>query len=360
MNITLNEQLKSLRKNKGNTQEELASFLGVTVQAVSKWERGEGYPDIIFLPPLAAYYDVTVDDLLGVNEAAKEAKIEEYRKENSILFNQGKTQERIELWRKAKKEFPNNLEVTKYLMLALASESYGKNYDEIIVCGEKILACSTDTHLRDIAIEILCFCYTYQKDKAKKDIYKAKKYAEMGSYIHCSDMVLLSHVLEGEDGVKACQTNIVNIVDILWNSIQRMLHKIDFSYEEKVKAYSIAKKVFEAIYDDGNFGFFHERLQIINVKMAWSYFNMNMQNEAIACLEEAVYHAIKYDTRQSGMYTAFAVNRINDDVKSTSKNSPTNCSADMLNILNNKRYASIREDNRIKALISELEKYAEF
>ena len=60
------------------------------------------------------------------------------------------------------------------------------------------------------------------------------------------------------------------------------------------------------------------------------------------------------------MYTAFAVNRINDDVKSTSKNAPTNCSADMINILNNKRYASIRDDARIKALISELEKHAKF
>ena len=357
MNITLNEQLKSLRKNKGNTQEELASFLGVTVQAVSKWERGEGYPDIIFLPPLAAYYDVTVDDLLGVNEAAKEARFKEYKEKQAELANLGKTEERIVLAREALKEFPNNLDAVAQLMYALASESYSKNYDEIIECGEKILARSTDTHLRDSAIQILCFCYTYS---SKKDIETAKKYAEMGGNIHCSNMFLLSRVLEGEEGVKACQTNIVNIVDMLWNSIQRMLQKIDFSYEEKIKAYSIAKKVFEVIYDDGNFRFFHERLYIINVKMAWSYFNMNMQNEAISCLEEAVYHAIKYDTRKSGMYTALAVNRINDDVKCSSKGATSNSSADMINILNNKRYASIRDNERIKSLISELEKHAKF
>ena len=357
MTITLNEQLKNLRKNKGNTQEELASFLGVTVQAVSKWERGEGYPDIIFLPPLAAYYNVTVDDLLGVNEAAKEAKFKEYKAKQAELANLGKTEERIVVAREALKEFPNNLEAVAQLMYALANESYSKNYDEIIECGEKILDRSTDTHLRDRAIQILCFCYTYS---SKKDIATAKKYAEMGGNINCSDMILLSHVLEGEEGVKACQTNIVYIVDMLWNSIQGMLQKVNFSYEEKIKAHGIAKKVFEVIYDDGNFGFFHERLYIINVKMAWQYFNLNMQNEAINCLEEAVYHAIKFDTRQSGMYTAFAVNRINDDVKSTSKNAPTNCSADMINILNNKRYASIRDNERIKALIAELEKYAKY
>jgi len=357
MTITLNEQLKNLRKNKGNTQEELASFLGVTVQAVSKWERGEGYPDIIFLPPLAAYYNVTVDDLLGVNEAAKEAKFKEYKAKQAELANLGKTEERIELAREALKEFPNNLDAVASLMYALAAESYSKNHDEIVECGEKILARSTDTHLRDSAIQILCFCYTYS---FKKDIETAKKYAKMGSNIHCSDMVLLSHVLEGEEGVEACQINIVNIVDMLWNSIRTMIRKIEFSDEDKIKAYSIAKKVFEAIYDDGNFGFFHDRLYSINVKMAWSYFNMNMPNEAIACLEEATYHAIKYDTRRSGMYTAFAVNRINDNVKFTSKNTTSNDSADMINILNSKRYASIREDERITKLISELEKHAEF
>lgn len=60
------EQLAFLRREKQVTQEQLAQAVGVTNQAVSKWESGQSYPDITLLPALAAYFDVTVDELLGV------------------------------------------------------------------------------------------------------------------------------------------------------------------------------------------------------------------------------------------------------------------------------------------------------
>ena len=63
--IKINEQIAFLRKQKGLTQEELANALGVTNQAVSKWESSGCCPDIQLLPDLAKIFDVSVDELLG-------------------------------------------------------------------------------------------------------------------------------------------------------------------------------------------------------------------------------------------------------------------------------------------------------
>ena len=53
------------RKEKGITQEKLAEYIGVSKGAVSKWESGQSYPDILLLPELATYFNVSVDELLG-------------------------------------------------------------------------------------------------------------------------------------------------------------------------------------------------------------------------------------------------------------------------------------------------------
>ncbi|MBR6536202.1 MAG: helix-turn-helix transcriptional regulator [Lachnospiraceae bacterium] len=63
--IKIHEQIAFLRKQKGLTQEELAKTLGVTNQAVSKWESGQCCPDIQLLPDLAKLFEVSVDELLG-------------------------------------------------------------------------------------------------------------------------------------------------------------------------------------------------------------------------------------------------------------------------------------------------------
>ncbi|APC81718.1 TPA: helix-turn-helix domain-containing protein [Clostridium botulinum] len=53
------------RKEKGITQEQLANYIGVSKASVSKWESGSSYPDILLLPELATYFNISVDELLG-------------------------------------------------------------------------------------------------------------------------------------------------------------------------------------------------------------------------------------------------------------------------------------------------------
>ena len=73
MKKTLGERIAEKRKAKGYKQEELAEMLGVSVQAVSKWENDISCPDIMTLPTLARRLGCTVDELLTGKEEVKEA-----------------------------------------------------------------------------------------------------------------------------------------------------------------------------------------------------------------------------------------------------------------------------------------------
>ena len=67
---TFSTTLQTLRKNRGVTQEQLATYLGVSPQAVSKWENGS-YPDGDLLPKIAAYFEVSIDYLYGNEQSTK-------------------------------------------------------------------------------------------------------------------------------------------------------------------------------------------------------------------------------------------------------------------------------------------------
>ena len=72
MEETLGKRIALHRKELGLTQDALAEQLGVTAQAVSKWENNQSYPDITMLPKLAAFFNTTTDELLGIAPAKPE------------------------------------------------------------------------------------------------------------------------------------------------------------------------------------------------------------------------------------------------------------------------------------------------
>lgn len=132
MNITITENLKTFRKEHGNTQEDLSNHLGISVQAVSKWERGEGYPDITLLPAIASYYGKTVDELLGCAEIERNRKIEEIMEQYRANGNAGRIEDNIVLMRDALKEFPTDLSIMSNLAHALLFADNEEYLDECI------------------------------------------------------------------------------------------------------------------------------------------------------------------------------------------------------------------------------------
>ena len=71
MTMTMGQIIKNLRKGRGLTQEALAERLGVTYQAISKWENDYGMPDISQIVPLATIFDVSTDFLFGIDPTSE-------------------------------------------------------------------------------------------------------------------------------------------------------------------------------------------------------------------------------------------------------------------------------------------------
>ncbi|MGM9544652.1 MAG: helix-turn-helix domain-containing protein [Romboutsia timonensis] len=89
MNLEIANRLQKLRKEKGYSQEQLAEELGISRQAVSKWERAESSPDTDNLICLAKLYGVSLDELLDTEQTVqeiKEEKLDEKKKEDNFII----------------------------------------------------------------------------------------------------------------------------------------------------------------------------------------------------------------------------------------------------------------------------------
>ena len=83
--MEIGNQIKAFRLRKGVTQEAMAGHLGVSAQAVSKWERGAAAPDIALLPALSAYLGVTIDELFSLSDATRMERIQNMLWDTRVL-----------------------------------------------------------------------------------------------------------------------------------------------------------------------------------------------------------------------------------------------------------------------------------
>ena len=160
MTLRIGENIRQLRRERDITQEELAQILGVTYQSVSRWENGSCYPDVELIPAIAGFFGITTDKLMGVSEAAEQARVEELAENYQAALSQGEVYQCIDIARMGIQEYPGNYTLLDMLMYALflSGDKDGnipewrenlEKYDaEIVELGERIIRYCPDLGIR--------------------------------------------------------------------------------------------------------------------------------------------------------------------------------------------------------------------
>ncbi len=358
MDVSMKDTLRALRQSKNITPEKLAKHLGITPQSVGKWERGEGFADITLLPNIALYFGVTIDDLLNVGQARIDAVIESYQRESHALLNSGNIEENLALWERAYDELPNDCRVINGLMSALLTyERYpmpGEVLTRVIELGERVLRESTDTHLRNGVIQSLCYAYDDIGDKEN-----ALYYADMCGSMYTTRDDLRTSILEGEEGIAACQQYIANLIRLAAVTSVTMTTKANFSLREKVSAYDFGIVLLTTLYSDENVGFNGHNISWIYSLKAGEYAKAADAVNTLEALDQAAKYAILASTYEKMNYTAPMVNRLVCDPETVTKNYQGNTCNLRLSDMEWSCYDFVREDERFKHIEGNLQKHAE-
>ncbi len=131
MKETMGQIIRNLRKEQGLTQEELAEQLGVTFQAVSKWENDSGLPDISQIVPLATVFGVSTDVLFGIvnrNDREEIYKIiEQAEAALTIPVTKECLKQKYDLLQKGVSQYPNNTTLLSYSLETGIALAYPEN-----------------------------------------------------------------------------------------------------------------------------------------------------------------------------------------------------------------------------------------
>lgn len=154
--LHLPENLKKYRIIKNLTQEDVAEYLHITPQSVSKWERGESYPDITLLPALANIFETSIDLLIGMDTIRAEETRYHIHKKAVEYQRRGDYDSAEKTYRDALLIYPNK----PGMILGLASTlALMGNTKEAIELMEKGLSISINEKQKSTMRATLCFLY---------------------------------------------------------------------------------------------------------------------------------------------------------------------------------------------------------
>lgn len=241
--MKLGEKIKTLRKQKNISQEVLAQYLGVTFQAVSKWENGTTMPDVATIPAIASFFGVSTDELFDFNLYETEKQVEAICHEAyKHRFTDPARSEKI--LREGLQRFPGNDIILNNLLYTM---DYRERADEVITLCKALMESTRDDSVKYDACRILASCY---KENGHDELVKPT--LEIIPEIYFTKLELMATLLEGEDAYEAAQKqkniSAEDLIDMLIITGKHLM-----AQGEREKALSqlrIAQKIMDAFAED--------------------------------------------------------------------------------------------------------------
>lgn len=358
MNLYIGENLKRQRKLRELTQEQLADILGVSFQSVSKWERGEGYPDIELLPTIAEYFGITTDELMGMKEIRDNTDAEKIFAQAKENMSKGLIAENIRLLEEAVKVHPNNYKLLSQYAFNLAflavdnqSEEYRLNNQKAARIAERILAECTDTEIRDSVQGNLCYFYE-QSGQHDKAIGAADKLHRLWS---SREMVKIA-LLKGDELIEFAQdvvTNLANAmyVTLLYLSDLNCKDAPQMTHEQRIEIQQKAVALYDIVFDKGDYNYYFHNVYHAYSSIAEKAALLGNRELALDSLEKAAeFAAADDDLPDKKPYTSLLVNRLEYNKENQGKNFTFTYREELLGNLAWDGYDSIRDDPRFKAV----------
>lgn len=320
MQIELGMRMKELRLKDGRTQEDLAQALGVTSQAVSRWEKGICYPDMELIPSVANFFGVSIDELFGYHNGrvqkidAMAARIDELNRRNN-----GKDvcmDECIQLAREGVAEFPGN----EKLMLCLASALYNAGYvrygeyhltdedgydvfdtarhrtyaewQEAIKLYEKLLTTLEEGEMRHRAVRDLIQLYANLGETEK-----AAAVAELAPDLSGCRELLLPYTCIGRKRAEADGKTLLEVTKTCAHLMVTgvIVNKSHMEPEATAQSVRNAIRMYDLVCTDGNYGLCHSDLICLYSYLSEQLWLTGDRDGAFDALYTALEHAKAYE-----------------------------------------------------------------
>lgn len=256
MKLNIGENIRRLRRERDITQERLAQILNVSCAAVSKWETGDSLPDITLLLPLAHFFGISLDRLMGYDEVKMEEEINQLINDYSDLRIHRKFDQATALIKEARKAYPHDYRIMLRYMWDIAGgladndpAVLNAHNPELMQICDTILEGCTQEPMRLEALNIKAKLL-HAAGQTREALLLLEDFPSF--YLASGQKIEQLFAKDTEDYYRQLQTNLYELLSFAGNKAARTIwfHK-DLSVEEKMQAAQAIGKTLADLSRDG-------------------------------------------------------------------------------------------------------------